>query len=464
MYRAILARSLMTSAALPAFMIMGVTGVHPETVIFRGTEGATGADGVNPGDNGLTGGDGEPAAAHAGSVHPITSPQNSATATGGNGGRGGSGNASCPGCVTSGGNGGNGGAATATAATTIISGPAEADASASGGAGGGGGGDGGDVLPGVGANGGDAGSATAHATGSSRKGNVTVSASAAGGNGGEDFSQFPGGGFVGAPGDGNAMADASAGGGGTAKADAVATGGITDLTFPMGAANATSNAQTAKGAMAQAQSTGFGSSGEFQSTAKTSLAGVSVLSTAMAPADGLFMTTTNAIAQGVSGPNVNADAVSTALPDKAYATRLIDGASNVADALLGPGDKVFGTTILGALQTLDNSTALAGSTFDFRHRGDLLLGLIDGSGGFSIMADGVEILSESFVDDSVINLGNSGPNIDLTLSVANGSSGVFAVGSGVIPETSTWAMMLTGFVGLGFVSYRASRTAKQSAG
>lgn len=33
----------------------------------------------------------------------------------------------------------------------------------------------------------------------------------------------------------------------------------------------------------------------------------------------------------------------------------------------------------------------------------------------------------------------------------------FSTGSGVIPEPSTWAMMLIGFAGLGFAGYRASR-------
>ena len=151
-------------------------------------------------------------------------------------------------------------------------------------------------------------------------------------------------------------------------------------------------------------------------------------------------------------------AVSAALPDKAYAATLIDGATNVADALLGPHDKVFGTAILEANSIFGAS---ASSTVDFRYRGDLLLGLIDGSGEFSVEANGVEILSESFVDDSVINLGsNLGPNIDLILSVADGS-GVFAASGafpgGVVPETSTWAMMLMGFGGLGFAGYRASR-------
>ena len=93
----------------------------------------------------------------------------------------------------------------------------------------------------------------------------------------------------------------------------------------MGAANATSNAQTAKGALAQAQSTAVGSSGQAQSIAKTRYAFVNVQSTAVAPTGG-GTATTNAIAQGGSGqafanPGQTAYAFSTALPDKAYATK-----------------------------------------------------------------------------------------------------------------------------------------------
>ncbi len=174
-------------------------------------------------------------------------------------------------------------------------------------------------------------------------------------------------------------------------------------------------------------------------------------------------TTTNAIAQGRSGQSFDNsgetdDAFSTALPDKAYAATLIDGASNVADALLGPHDKIFGTAIL----EFNFFSDTVSSTFDFRHRGDLLLGLIDGSGEFSIDVNGV-FLSENFVDDSVINLGsNLGPNVELTLMVANGASGAFAIGSAVrepsaVPESSTWAMMLIGFAGIGFAGFLSSR-------
>jgi hypothetical protein len=149
---------------------------------------------------------------------------------------------------------------------------------------------------------------------------------------------------------------------------------------------------------------------------------------------------------------------------------------------------VFGTAILGANYATDGGGACltysATSTFDFAYGGNLQLGLIDDQhagfpGGlgfqsmeFTILDNGVEILdltfeslavAESFFDDSVIILGsNLGPNIDLTFGytlVADGSGGFgfeLAIG-GAVPESSTWAMMLIGFGGLGFAGYRRAR-------
>jgi hypothetical protein len=176
------------------------------------------------------------------------------------------------------------------------------------------------------------------------------------------------------------------------------------------------------------------------------------------------------------------------LPDKAYATTLIGGASDVASALLGPRDVVFGTAIMGANTAPDggggSNTYSASSTFDFGYGGDLRLVLIDDqqsgfakglgfqSMEFTIQADGVEVLdvtfgslaiAESFFRDDVIDLGaDLGPNIDLTFGytlVADGTGGFgfdFALG-GAVPESSTWAMMFIGFAGLGFAGYRKAR-------
>jgi PEP-CTERM motif len=214
---------------------------------------------------------------------------------------------------------------------------------------------------------------------------------------------------------------------------------------------------TVNGAMAQALSTAVGSEFETQatSTATTSFAGVSVQSTA-AFVDGFSGTAmTDAIAQGRSGqtvvdPSETAAPIATALPDTAYAATLIDGASNVADALLEPRDEIFGTAILG--EEIGEEGIILGAasaTFDFSFKGDLLLGVIT-DGDFSIIASGIDIPIEGFGDNRVINLGSTlGPNIDLTIE----GDGVFALG-GAVPEPSTWALMLLGFVGLGFVGYR----------
>ena len=126
--------------------------------------------------------------------------------------------------------------------------------------------------------------------------------------------------------------------------------------------------------------------------------------------DGPATETTEAVAEGGSvdtllAPN-GISAISVSLPDKTYATTLIDGASNVADALLGPGDKIFGAAIL-----FDG-----GSTFDFRYQGDLLLGVIDGS-DFDIVVNGDQIFAGGSANDAVVNLGsNFGPNIELTIT------------------------------------------------
>ena len=109
----------MTGVASLAVMMVTAGGVRAETVIVQGADGAAGVMGGDP----ISGGDGESVAAVAGSVHPITFPQNEGTATGGNGGEGGFGEFGA-------GGGGNGGAATAKAGTAITSGSAGADAGA----------------------------------------------------------------------------------------------------------------------------------------------------------------------------------------------------------------------------------------------------------------------------------------------------------------------------------------------
>ena len=300
---------------------------------------------------------------------------------------------------------------------------------------------------------------------------------------------------------------ASATGGGRATATATAKGGdggiVDEQGTPgaAGSANAASSAATTRGALAQAHSTAVGTSATAQSAAKTSLAGVTVQSTAAAATGGAA--TTDAMAQGGAGqalvnPAQSAYAFSTALPDKAYAATLIDGASHVGDALLGPGDAMFGTAILGANYAPDGSgesdTYSASSSFDFAYRGDLLLGLIGAQeSGFTdgscfqsmeltIIANGVEILdttfrslavAESFFHDDVLDLGSYSGSVNLAFGydlVADGPGGFgfdFAIGGavpGAAPESSTWAMVLIGFAVLGVMGRRSPfprRSARQ---
>ena len=186
--------------------------------------------------------------------------------------------------------------------------------------------------------------------------------------------------------------------------------------------------------------------GTSEATAKTSFGGVSVQShvtNTIFP----YGVTIEAIAQGGSGqtsldPGDFFGDISTALPDKTYATTLIGGASIVADALLGPGDDIFGTSIL---------SGPGSSTFDFSFRGDLILGVIDGEA--DIIVNGAELSAAGGDEgDAVFYLGSFGPNIDLTIS----GFGDFVLG-GAVPEASTWAMLLLGFAGLGLVGYRQTR-------
>ena len=478
LHRSFLMRLLQTTGLSLALMTASAAGVRAADVTVQGAPGANGANNGYPGDW-EPGGTGGPATANANSADPL----NKATAVGGDGGDGG---------YDPGGDGGIGGTAQATAATRITSGSAIANAIGIGGSGG---------IPafntgfgGLYANGGSGGTATATATGSSGNGSAAASASATGGSAtvGQGFGAFGGDAnssstaLASGPGDalssatatgGNgsygidggrsggsatATANASATGGGKAIATAVAIPGIGPNMFGHPGAQAVSNAETVNGAMAKALSTinivpfGYAQPMAAESTAKTDFAGVSVQATAVFQTDfqsASSTASTEAIAQGGSGPTaldpgLLTGAISIALPDKAYATMLIGDASNVADALLGPGGEIFGTSVLES----------GSSTFDFSFRGDLILGVIDGDA--DIIVNGTELLSvDGFAEDTVFDLGSFGPNIELTIT---DGFGAFAIG-GAVPEPSTWAMLLLGFAGLGLVGYRQTRGAKPRA-
>ncbi|MGA9850534.1 MAG: PEP-CTERM sorting domain-containing protein, partial [Roseiarcus sp.] len=302
---------------------------------------------------------------------------------------------------------------------------------------------------------------------------------AAGGTGGASISYNPY--YVspgGAGGDATATANSAALAGGTAMATANAFGGAGGASVfggdgAQGAANATSSARTQKGGMAVAQSNAAGSSGQTLSTAQTGFAFVKVGANAQVGYAGSTIAITQGGGSGEAfvNPGQSAYAFTVSLPDKGYAASLIGGAGNVASALLGPRDVVFGASILGT-----NGGGQTSATFDFNYHGDLLLGLIDDqpsvSGEFTIVANGVTSLDQTFTDpsiadsffqDHVIDLGSfSGPAVDLTIGY-NGGFGAFdfAVG-GAVPEASTWAMMLLGFMGLGFAGWRRAHAGARS--
>jgi PEP-CTERM motif len=400
-----LARALMAGAASLAFMMTDAVGVRADTV--TGADGAPGA--FCYGDPSID----EACAINGGDGESVSAGGNPAVAIGGSGGAAGDTDPGFPGLDSDGtGNGGAGGSATA-----VATGGSIASASATGGAGG-------YSDHTYGGSGGDA-AATSKTFGGSD--GASSSATATGGS-----ALSPGGIGGGA----TATAHALATRGGLATAQATATGGEVWYEGSNEGADATS---TAKSTFALAN---IRATDEAEEEAAYGVSGYT------------YTVTTSAVAQaGRSGqsfvaPDDSVYAFSTVLPDKADVATLIGDASNVADALLEPRDTIFGTAILGAF------SGFASSTFDFAYRGDLLLGLIDGGGKFNVIINGVQLLAEDFLDDSVINLGSGfGPNIDLVLE----GSGDFVLG-GAVPEPSTWAMMLVGFAGLGFASYRSTRS------
>jgi hypothetical protein len=394
-------------------------------------------------------------------------------------------------------NGGDGGAATTNATAQATHGrSASASADATGGAAGSGGG-----------TGGAGGEAIATAAGVSSR-NSSADATATGGAGGMSggfslVSSGPGG--QGGP--AASTADSVASGGGQSTATATATGGQGGSSFGAkggGGGDATATAVATGGRSATAMATAIGGTGgagfsgagangaaKAQSTAQTNVRRVTLVqSTAIAQAGGTA--TTNAIAQGggagepFSNPGQTAYSMATGLPGEAYLTTLAGGAGNVATALLGSRDVVFGSSIMGANYASNGGGSSlvynATSTFDFAYRGDVLLGLIGDQSGFAsgigfqslefyVLDNGLKIYdqiftgltgllrAETFFQNNVIDLGSfAGPTVDLTFGynlTADGSGGFgfdFAVGdppaATAVPEVSTWAMLLLGFGGL----------------
>jgi hypothetical protein len=88
------------------------------------------------------------------------------------------------------------------------------------------------------------------------------------------------------------------------------------------------------------------------------------------------------------------------------------------------------------------------------------------------ITDGVQITVFAYIQvsgDSMGGVGNLGDPPTLTLTLPQGASVATASGffhnfvAPTIPEPSTWAMMLSGFAGLGFTGYRRARALPFSA-
>jgi hypothetical protein len=145
---------------------------------------------------------------------------------------------------------------------------------------------------------------------------------------------------------------------------------------------------------------------------------------------------------------------------------------NFTDSLPSELDIVLGTPpsrliVDGTASLLGNLTVslaegfslTSGETFDIVETGDgvtngltsfSLDGVACGAVGDAFKCNGGDIFSWSVVPGTTV----AGMNPeDLVLSVTVPQ----------VPEPSTWAMMLTGFAGLGFLSYRASRKAAAAA-
>ena len=293
---------------------------------------------------------------------------------------------------------------------------------------------------GVGGNGGN-GTADIALT-STRDGvSVTANANASGGIAGLGPAQgSPTASGNGTPGSSHATANSSAVGAGVATANATATdAGIND-----GAATATSKSTNGLGHVVASATSPVG--GPESAVTQTSYGG------------------------GVSPP-------SSISPGQSYS--VVNATSS------GPLTLALGAMGAGYGGTGESLIYQESAEFKLNGQGTILLGLVNamsvGNGfdhsTFQIFINGVLFLNQSFNDlasanafftNDTINLGNFSngiTDIDLvlneTMSSTQGFGYTYAFAasgfSSAIPEPSTWAMMLIGFAGLGFVAYRRQR-------
>jgi hypothetical protein len=107
---------------------------------------------------------------------------------------------------------------------------------------------------------------------------------------------------------------------------------------------------------------------------------------------------------------------------------------------------IGGWPVIATPTTLQFDYSTIGSSFDFRSK-LAPVGLY-----LSWYGSPIDLGSTEF--DVIVN----GPSVQIS-SITYGESGLFTIGVATVPEPSTWAMMILGFFGLGFLAYRRKNSA-----
>jgi PEP-CTERM motif len=438
-------RLLLLATALPfGLLAADAMSAHAGTVTITGANGATGA----PGKPGSAGG-------AATATATSSDPSNSATATGGNGGVGGPGGLYYPP-----GAGGHGGAASSTATASSTNGSA---------------------------------------------GSASATATSTGGNGGRGgipnpcmHSCFPGAG--GGGGVASAVSSATGGGAGTVVSNATATGGAAPLAYnnpAAGTASASASASSTGNGLVEANASAFDPSrftGEYYLET-----GYRASVTASAQNESGSIVTTASAPRGSTASTLSSAAVFTAAMGAVPESLVTISAGHaVSDAVLTPGG---GPTIgVGAMSVGYGATSFAitydaTAVFDFTTSAkeealdlsrfssnsvpptglgfDNLLLWVDVDGNvYSFSTTSLSAAETFFAPEHSLPLGTVAAGkhsieIEYSLTYNSGTAAASNDGFGFtyelmdpplnVPEPSTWAMLIMGFVGLGVASWRRSR-------
>jgi hypothetical protein len=214
------------------------------------------------------------------------------------------------------------------------------------------------------------------------------------------------------------------------------------------------------------------------------LAGVALVGLSVAPASAAFLTGTfdvtiwNGPPNGVDSNNL-ATAIPTGVADAHFTytgplswvdiePQNTTPAGNLASSFLNFANISGYTSPNGTLATLADFAALSlsikGNAYDTFF---LITGTYHGAGGSITHDDGVRLtlngvtvvnspgqtvaVTQNFANPS----GNATVPMELWYVSANGAPSVLQVTA--VPEPATWAMMILGFLGIGFIAYRGKR-------